>query len=217
VGAKRALKPRQVWAIRFFMDQQRRVRDRALFDLANESKLRGCDVVKIRIRQLVSGSEIRLRRSSLLAWLERRGGSLDDYASRAASTIPITSARGRMPGSWMNGSQVWASDGRSMASTSSVAQRRRSSTNALLSEMSWRAVTLQRLVDAESARSDHPGSANIAGSNVELPADLVQPIALLLHEMISNAVKRAALRASDGQLLVEWAVVNSARARLERA
>ena len=34
VGAKRPLKPRQVWAIRFFQDEHRRVRDRALFDLA---------------------------------------------------------------------------------------------------------------------------------------------------------------------------------------
>ena len=30
VGAKRALKPRQVWAIRFFLDQRQRLRDRAL-------------------------------------------------------------------------------------------------------------------------------------------------------------------------------------------
>ncbi|MEA3156322.1 MAG: hypothetical protein QOK44_3911 [Betaproteobacteria bacterium] len=41
VGAKRALKPRQVWAIRFFLDQHRRLRDRALFDLAIDTKLRG--------------------------------------------------------------------------------------------------------------------------------------------------------------------------------
>lgn len=46
VGAKRALKPRQIWAIRFFLDQHGRVRDRALFDLAIDSKLRGCDLVK---------------------------------------------------------------------------------------------------------------------------------------------------------------------------
>jgi hypothetical protein len=38
VGAKRALKPKQVWAIRFFLDQRRRLRDRALFDLALDSK-----------------------------------------------------------------------------------------------------------------------------------------------------------------------------------
>jgi site-specific recombinase XerC len=100
VGAKRALKPRQVWAIRFFLDQHRRHRDRALFDLAIDSKLRGCDVVKIKIGDLVSGGQIRTRaiivqqktgrpvqfelkddaRASLLAWLERRGGTIDDYA-----------------------------------------------------------------------------------------------------------------------------------------
>ncbi len=99
VGAKRALKPRQVWAIRFFLDQHRRMRDRALFDLAIDSKLRGCDVVKVRIGDLVLGGQVRNRaivvqsktgkpvqfelmqdaRASLLAWLERRGGTLADY------------------------------------------------------------------------------------------------------------------------------------------
>jgi integrase len=100
VGAKRALKPRQVWAIRFFLDQHRRLRDRALLDLAIDSKLRGCDVVKIKISDLVSGGQIRTRaiviqqktgrpvqfelkddsRASLLVWIERRGGTIDDYA-----------------------------------------------------------------------------------------------------------------------------------------
>lgn len=100
VGTKRPLKPRQIWAIRFFLDRERRLRDRALFDLAIDSKLRGCDLVKIKIGNLVIGPEIRTRamvvqqktgrpvqfelmsdaRSSLLAWLERRGGTVDDYA-----------------------------------------------------------------------------------------------------------------------------------------
>ena len=31
-GAKRALKPQQVWAIRFWLDQERRLRDHAMFD-----------------------------------------------------------------------------------------------------------------------------------------------------------------------------------------
>lgn len=99
VGAKRALKPRQVWAIRFWLDSERRLRDRALFDLAIDSKLRSCDVVKIRIADLVSGSRVRARatvvqqktgrpvqfelleaaRASIQAWLERRGGMLGDY------------------------------------------------------------------------------------------------------------------------------------------
>ena len=37
VGAKRALKPKQIWEIRFYLNQHRRLRDRALFDLAIDS------------------------------------------------------------------------------------------------------------------------------------------------------------------------------------
>lgn len=100
VGAKRPLTQKQIWAIRFFLDREGRLRDRALFDLAIDSKLRGCDLVKIKIGDLVSGSDIRTRaivlqqktgkpvqfeltadvRASLLTWLERRGGTTDDYA-----------------------------------------------------------------------------------------------------------------------------------------
>lgn len=100
VGAKKALKPRQIWAVRFFLDQNRRVRDRALFDLAIDSKLRGCDLVKIKIGDIVCNHDIRNRaivvqqktgrpvqfeimddaRASLLKWLKLRGGSIDDFA-----------------------------------------------------------------------------------------------------------------------------------------
>ena len=99
VGAKRALKPKQIWEIRFYLNQRRRLRDRALFDLAIDSKLRGCDLVRMKIGDVVSGGQVRARaivmqqktgrpvqfeflpdaRASLLAWLERRGGTLDDY------------------------------------------------------------------------------------------------------------------------------------------
>ncbi len=37
LGAKRALKQQQVWAIRFWLDQHRRLRDRALFDFPIDS------------------------------------------------------------------------------------------------------------------------------------------------------------------------------------
>ncbi|RUU13867.1 integrase [Mesorhizobium sp. USDA-HM6] len=100
VGTKRPLTQKQIWAVRFFLDRERRIRDRALFDLAIDSKLRGCDLVKIRIRDLVAGQEIRTRaivvqqktgrpvqfemtcdvRASILAWLERRRGTVEDYA-----------------------------------------------------------------------------------------------------------------------------------------
>jgi integrase len=99
VGPKRPLRPRDIWAIRFYLDEHRRLRDRALFDLAIDSKLRGCDLVKLRIGDLVSGGSIRNRatiiqqktgrpvqfeimaeaRKSLLAWLERRKGTLNDF------------------------------------------------------------------------------------------------------------------------------------------
>src|SRR5262245_18811882 len=61
VGADLALRRRQIWAIRLFLDREGRVRERALFDLAIDSKLRGCDVVKIKIGSLVVGPEIRSR------------------------------------------------------------------------------------------------------------------------------------------------------------
>ncbi|MBT1157248.1 tyrosine-type recombinase/integrase [Aminobacter anthyllidis] len=100
VGTKRPLTQKQIWAVRFFLDRERRIRDRALFDLAIDSKLRGCDLVKIRIGDVVAGTEIRTRaivvqqktgrpvqfeitsdvRASLLAWLERRGGTVEDFA-----------------------------------------------------------------------------------------------------------------------------------------
>ena len=99
VGAKRALKPKQIWEIRFFLNERRRVRDRALFDLAIDSKLRGCDLVRMKIGDIVNGGQVKTRaivmqqktsrpvqfellpdaRASLLAWLERRGGTVDDY------------------------------------------------------------------------------------------------------------------------------------------
>jgi hypothetical protein len=39
LGVKRAPKPQQVWAIRFWLDSERRLCDRTLFDLAIDSKL----------------------------------------------------------------------------------------------------------------------------------------------------------------------------------
>jgi integrase len=61
VGTKRPLTPKQIWAIRFFLDREERLRDRALFDLAIDSKLRGCDLVRLSIGDLVAGADIRTR------------------------------------------------------------------------------------------------------------------------------------------------------------
>lgn len=99
VGAKQALKEKHVWAIRFWLGSEQRVRDRALFDLALDSKLRGCDLVSLRIGDIVTGDQVRHRamvvqqktrrpvqfeitettRESVRAWLEHRGGGLNEY------------------------------------------------------------------------------------------------------------------------------------------
>ena len=61
IGPKRPFNQKQFWAIRFFLDREERTRDRALFDSAIDSKLRGCDLVELKIGDLVSGPEIRTR------------------------------------------------------------------------------------------------------------------------------------------------------------
>ena len=61
VGAKLPLTQKQIWPVRFFFDRERRLRDPALFDLEIDSRLRGCDLVKIRIGDFVAGTEMRSR------------------------------------------------------------------------------------------------------------------------------------------------------------
>ena len=52
VGAKPPLRPKHVWSIRTKLQVQGRKRDLALFNLAIDSKLRGCDVVSVRVEDV---------------------------------------------------------------------------------------------------------------------------------------------------------------------
>jgi integrase len=52
VGPKPPLLPKHVWAIRTRLQMRRRVRDLALFNLAIDSKLRGCDVVSLKVEDI---------------------------------------------------------------------------------------------------------------------------------------------------------------------
>ena len=124
LGAKRPLKPKQVWEIRFWLEREHRLRDRALFDLAIDSKLRGCDLVRVKIGDLVSGGRVRTRalmiqqktgrpvqfellepaRVSILNWLERRGGTIDNYAfpSRLDGSAHLSTRQyGRLVDEWV--------------------------------------------------------------------------------------------------------------------
>jgi integrase len=53
-GAKPPLRPKHVWAIRTKLQIEGRVRDLAMFNLAIDSKLRGCDVVAIRVEDIAA-------------------------------------------------------------------------------------------------------------------------------------------------------------------
>lgn len=99
VGAKLPLRPMHVWAIRVRLQIERRVRDLALFDIALDSKLRGCDVVSLRLPDILAAGTVRRRaiviqqktgrpvhfeiteqaRRSLAEWLRVRRGDPDGW------------------------------------------------------------------------------------------------------------------------------------------
>jgi integrase len=54
-GAKPPLRPKHVWSIRTKLQIDGRIRDLAMFNLAIDSKLRGCDVVAIRVQDIAAG------------------------------------------------------------------------------------------------------------------------------------------------------------------
>jgi integrase len=98
-GAKLALKPVHVWGIRIRLQVARGTRDLALFDLALDSKLRGCDLVQLRVSDLLSFGGVKRRvvivqrktgrpvqsevteqaRRSIAAWVESKSLGFDDW------------------------------------------------------------------------------------------------------------------------------------------
>jgi len=61
VGQKAPLKLKEIWAIRVRLQLADRRRELALFNLAIDSKLRGCDLVKLRVRDVCQGQLIASR------------------------------------------------------------------------------------------------------------------------------------------------------------
>lgn len=58
VGQKSPFKLKEIWAIRVRLQRQHRVRELAMFDLGLDSKLRACDLVKIRVRDVCHGENV---------------------------------------------------------------------------------------------------------------------------------------------------------------
>lgn len=61
VGQKRSLLAKQVWAIRARLELSGNLRDLGLFNLAIDSKLRGCDLVRLKVSDLITGNRVRER------------------------------------------------------------------------------------------------------------------------------------------------------------
>ncbi len=65
VGQKLPLKPKHVWAIRVRLELAENHRDLALFNMAIDSKLRGCDLVRMKVVDVMASGRIKERASVL--------------------------------------------------------------------------------------------------------------------------------------------------------
>jgi site-specific recombinase XerC len=63
IGQKRPLLPKHVWAIRVRLEIAGRSRDLALFNLAIDSKLRGCDLVRLKVADVYAAGQVKERTS----------------------------------------------------------------------------------------------------------------------------------------------------------
>jgi len=61
IGQKAPLKLKEIWAIRVRLELSKRTRDLALFNLAIDSKLRACDLVKLKVRDISHGDRVTSR------------------------------------------------------------------------------------------------------------------------------------------------------------
>ena len=61
VGQKAPLRLKEIWAIRLRLQLAGRVRELALFNLAVDSKLRSCDLVKLRVKDVTRGDRVAAR------------------------------------------------------------------------------------------------------------------------------------------------------------
>lgn len=124
VGQKRPLQPKYVWSIRVRLQMCGAIRELALFNLAIDSKLRACDLVRLRVEDLWSGSSIRDRatiiqkktnrpvqfevtdqtKAALMAWLpfiQRSGGSYLFPSRRKTSQHLSTRQYARIVQRWI--------------------------------------------------------------------------------------------------------------------
>jgi len=92
VGQKAPFKLKEIWAIRIRLQLANCARDLALFDLAIDSKLRACDLVRLRVRDVSHGDRVAARTIVM-----QGRPSLQTVASRPRADIRERSCRARPP------------------------------------------------------------------------------------------------------------------------
>jgi two-component sensor histidine kinase len=75
--------------------------------------------------------------------------------------------------------------------------------HALLSSARWRSVPVTQMLEAE-VKPFGSKRVSIEGPNLDIDAEQVQPFALVLHEMFSNAHQHGALSAAEGTVTIRW-------------
>ena len=61
VGQKAPFKVKDIWALRVRLQMESRVRELALFNLGIDSKLRGCDLLSLKVRDECHGDQVASR------------------------------------------------------------------------------------------------------------------------------------------------------------
>jgi integrase len=109
-GAKPPLRPKHVWAIRTKLQIDQRTRDLAMFNLAIDSKLRGCDVVAIKVEDIAPNgycadrATVRQRKTGRpvrFELTEQTRQAVDDYirtVSKKPGEFMFTTRRGQEHG-----------------------------------------------------------------------------------------------------------------------
>ena len=94
IGPKPPLRPKHVWAIRTKLQIDRQVRDLALFNLAVDSKLRGCDLVAIKVDH-VAPNGYAADRATVRQRKTGRSMSAFPDAMRGGADVPTSHANRR--------------------------------------------------------------------------------------------------------------------------
>jgi hypothetical protein len=84
IGAKPPLRPKHVWSIRTKLQVADRKRDLAMFNLAIDSKLRGCDVVALKVEDIAPHGYA-VDRATVRQKKNRPAGAIRTYRANPAS------------------------------------------------------------------------------------------------------------------------------------